>query len=346
MHLLRNIYGRPELEKKLEVEAVERTTISFYRYVPLTDPEALRDELYKEWTELGVLGRIYLATEGVNAQFSLPTENIEAFRANLESRAEFKEMPFKIGLIGGPSFVKLTLKVRKQIVADGLEEGSYDISNVGNHLTPEEFNRAMDEDDAIVVDMRNHYESRVGHFEGALCPDADTFREELPLVSEELKGKEDKKILLYCTGGIRCEKASSYLKSQGFRNVNQLYGGIINYAREAQEKGFEPRFKGKNFVFDGRLTEPVTADVLSECDQCGGKSDRVTNCKNEICNLLFIQCEACAEQMSETCTDLCKEVAALPIEERRELRRKAGKTDFKRFKSRQRPALRRSQPVS
>src|SRR5690606_38175713 len=119
--------------------------------------------------------------------------------------------------------------------------------------------------DTLVVDMRNHYESEVGHFENAICPDVDTFREALPKVADELKGQKDKNVLLYCTGGIRCEKASAYFKHQGFQKVYQLHGGIIQYAHEIKEKGLPSKFKGKNFVFDERVGERITADVLSEC---------------------------------------------------------------------------------
>ena len=169
--------------------------------------------------------------------------------------------------------------------------------------------------------MRNHYESEVGHFQGAILPDADTFREELPLVIDELKDKKDKKVLLYCTGGIRCEKASAYLKHNGFKDVNQLYGGIISYAHQIKEKGLENKFIGKNFVFDERLGERITDDIIATCHQCGNSCDDHTNCKNDDCHLLFIQCKSCAEKYQGCCTPECQEVTNLPVEDQRKLRK-------------------------
>ena len=336
--LLRNQIDSRILRKKALHEAEPRTTLSFYRYVKIDDPVTLRDYLYKEWSALGVWGRIYLAQEGVNAQMNVPTKNFEAFKTNLESREIFKNMPLKLAVEDGISFFKLTIKIKKLIVADGLPAGIYDTSDVGTHLTPEEFNKALEEKDVVVVDVRNQYESRIGHFEGALLPDCDTFRDELPMIKEMLKGKENTKVLLYCTGGIRCEKASSYLKHEGFKNVNQLYGGIINYAHEVTQKGLTPKFKGRNFVFDERGAERITQDILSECDQCSLLADSFTNCKSELCNLLFIQCEGCGEKFEGCCSEKCKDEKNLPKEEKAELARKLKKS-YDHYQSRLRPKL-------
>ena len=231
-------------------EPFKRKTVSFYRYVIIDQPHELRDELYQEWSELNAFGRTYLAREGINAQMSVPEDNWEEFVAKIHARAIFKDIPFKIAVEDdGKSFYKLKVKVRNKIVADGLDDGSFDVTNVGNHLSAKEFNEAMSDPNAVVIDMRNHYESEVGHFKGAICPDADTFREELPQVEEFLEGKEDKKVLLYCTGGIRCEKASAYLKHKGYEDVNQLHGGIIDYVRQIKSENLENKFIGKNFVF-------------------------------------------------------------------------------------------------
>ncbi len=335
---LKNLVDSDVLRARALAEKEPRTTLSFYRYVAISEPRVLRDALYREWSELGVFGRIYLATEGINAQMNVPTKNFEAFKANLDSRPEFKDMPFKIAVEDGQSFFKLTIKVKKVIVADGLPAGTYDTSNVGTHLSPEEFNKALNDKDAVVVDVRNHYESRIGHFEGALLPDADTFRDELPMIKEMLKGKENKKILLYCTGGIRCEKASSFLKHEGFKDVNQLYGGIINYAHEVEQKGLEKKFKGRNYVFDDRVAERVTPDILTECDQCSALADSYTNCKNEVCNLLFIQCPSCTEKFEGCCSEKCVSEKNLPIEQKKELARQIKKS-YGAYLSRLRPQL-------
>lgn len=333
--------SREELKEKFKNDPTPRTTISFYRYVNIGNPQSLRLELLDEWGELGVLGRTYLAYEGINAQISVPSKNMEAFRAAVDARKEFKDVPFKIAVEDdGKSFFKNIIKVREKIVADGLNDDAFDTTNVGKHLSAEEFNKALEEG-AIVVDMRNQYESEVGHFEGAICPDVDTFREELPVVKEILSDKKDEKVLLYCTGGIRCEKASAYLKSQGFQDVNQLHGGIISYKHEVEEKNLDCKFKGKNFVFDERMGERITDDVLAKCHQCGKTCDEHTNCKNDDCHLLFIQCSECAEKFEGCCTPECQKIAALPVEEQRKLRKrgKPKKDSLAVYKSRLRPNL-------
>ena len=208
-------------------------------------------------------------------------------------------------------------------------------------MTAKEFNTAMEDPETILVDMRNHYESEVGKFTGAICPDADTFREELPMVIEELKNKKDKKILMYCTGGVRCEKASAYLKHHGFKDVNQLHGGVIDYVRQIKAQGLESKFIGKNFVFDERVGERITADVIAHCHQCGASCDTHVNCANDDCHLLFIQCDACAEKMNGCCTPECVHIASLPVEEQRALRKGRKKEDcLSVYKSRLRPNLR------
>ncbi len=333
MFKLANNLSKEDALKKLSQETFTRRTLSFYRYVRISDPQVFRDQLYAEWMQLGVLGRIYVSQEGINAQINVPEPQWEAFVQNLESHRELASIPLKIAVEESQyveSFYKLTIKLKKQIVADGLAHDAYDIENVGTHLNAEEFNKLAESEDAIIVDMRNAYESEIGHFEGALCPDVDTFKDELPAVRDALEDKKDKKLLLYCTGGIRCEKASAYLKNEGFKDVNQLYGGIINYAHEVKQKGLESKFKGKNFVFDERRAERITPDVLSQCHQCGAASDEHVNCANEMCNLLFIQCAACAETFSRCCSEKCKTVAELPLEERLRLR-KSGQTKPKMF---------------
>jgi UPF0176 protein len=339
--LLQNRINKNELKSRIKVDDTKRITVSFYRYVIIEDPQALRDILFEQWANLNILGRIYIAHEGINAQMSVPNENWELFKNDLHKDERFTNVPFKIAIEDdGKSFYKLTIKVRPKIVADGLDDDSFDVTNVGNHLSAKEFNEAMEEPDSIVVDMRNHYESEVGKFIGAICPDADTFREELPIVLEELKDKKDKKIIMYCTGGVRCEKASAYLKHHGFKDVNQLHGGIIDYVRQIKAEGLPTKFIGKNFVFDERVGERITEDVIANCHQCGEACDTHVNCVNDDCHLLFIQCEKCAEKMNGCCTPECKHIASLPVEEQRVLRKGRKKQDsLSVYKSRLRPNL-------
>lgn len=340
--MLHNKYDKRILKEQLMAEDFKRITVSFYRYVIIDNPHELRDELYLEWSELNVFGRTYLAKEGLNAQMSVPEHNWDEFVEKLYAREYFKKIPFKIAIEDdGKSFYKLKVKVRQKIVADGLDDGAFDVTNVGNHLTAKEFNEALKDPKSIVIDMRNHYESEVGHFEGAICPDADTFREELPQVEEILEGKKDKKVLLYCTGGIRCEKASAYFKHKGYSDVNQLHGGIIDYARQIKAEGLENKFVGKNFVFDERLGERISDEIISKCHQCGAPCDNHTNCTNDDCHLLFIQCDDCKEKYEGACTPECQDIANLPVEEQRKIRKGRIKEDsLSVYKSRLRPKLR------
>lgn len=325
MHIpyeLCNHLSKEEALKRLVSEVFSRRVISFYRYVIISDPVALRNDLYAEWQKLGCLGRIYIATEGINAQMSVPEPQFEMFKKLLFARPEFVDVPFKVGVEQkNDAFWKLTIKVKKQIVADGLKPEDYDVTNVGTHLSAREFNALLDEPETVVVDMRNNYESAIGHFENAVTPNAYTFREELPLVKGQLSGKEDKKVLLYCTGGIRCEKASAYLKHHGFQQVYQLHGGIIDYKHQIEREGLPTKFRGKNFVFDERLGERITDDVLTQCYQCGNACDEYTNCANVLCNLLFIQCVVCRANFAGCCSASCQAMVALPEAEQRQHRK-------------------------
>ncbi len=341
MTRLRNLVNKNELKEKIQKENISRTTLSFYRYVKISEPQNLRDTLFTEWKELNVLGRTYLAQEGINAQISVPKENWKKFVEKLYAHKEFEDIPFKIAVEEKDySFYRLTIKVKDKIVADGLNDEFFDPSKVGTHLSAEEFNQFLENEDSIVIDVRNHYESEVGHFESAICPDADTFREELPMIEKIAKENSEKKILLYCTGGIRCEKTSAYLKHIGHEKVYQLKGGIIQYKKEIEEKGLKSKFKGKNFVFDERMGERITNDIISKCHQCGEKCDDHTNCKNDACHLLFIQCKNCSEKYSGCCTPKCQEIASLPIEEQKKIRKSNKNEDsLAVYKSRLRPKL-------
>lgn len=289
-------------------ETFRRKTISFYKYHYLENPQEFRNSIYSDWFAMNCFGRIYVAREGINAQMSVPEHHFEAFLETFEKYDILKDIPIKYAIEDdGKSFYKLTIKVRPKLVADGLDDGSYDVTNVGKHLTGLEFHHLIGQENTVVVDMRNFYESEIGRFEGAVCPEADTFREELEIATDLLQDKKDKKILLYCTGGIRCEKASAYLKNQGFEDVNQLHGGVLEYARQIKVANLESKFIGKNFVFDERLGESVNGQIISHCHQCGKPCDTHTNCANNRCHLLFIQCEECKTKYDGCCTAECAE---------------------------------------
>ena len=301
----------------------ERLTLSFYQYHQIENPQLFRDFLFLNWNPLEVLGRIYVAHEGINSQLSVPAPRFEAFKAFLDEIDFLKGVRLNIAVEqDNESFLKLTIKVREKIVADGLNDASFDVTDKGVHVNAQAFNDLLSDPNTVCVDMRNHYESEIGHFEGALTPDVDTFRQSLPLIEEDLSAhKEDKNLLMYCTGGIRCEKASAYFKHKGFQKVYQLEGGIIEYARQVKEKGIDNKFKGKNFVFDERRGERISEDVIAQCHQCGAPCDTHVNCANQACHLLFIQCETCQEKTQSCCSESCQEIVNLPEEEQKEKRR-------------------------
>lgn len=320
--MLHNKTNGKELKEKLQRSTEERITISFYKYHYIFEPALFRDNLFKLLDTLHVLGRIYVAHEGINAQISVPAENLEKFKAQLFEIEFLKNIRLNNAIEDdGKSFFKLKILVRKKIVADGLHDNTFDVTNCGQHVNASEFNQLADNPNTVIVDMRNHYESEVGHFKNAICPDADSFREELPLAEQLLRDKKDKNILMYCTGGIRCEKASAWMKHVGFKNVFQLNGGIIEYARQVKEQGLENKFIGKNFVFDERLGERISNDIISHCHQCGKLCDHHTNCKNDGCHLLFIQCDECQKKYNGCCSDECSHVLTLPSEQQKEIRR-------------------------
>jgi UPF0176 protein len=335
MALYNRVDGRL-LKEKMRTTLENRVTISFYKYHHIINPQEFRDQLYGEFDTLGVLGRIYVATEGINAQISVPEHNLATFKARLYSIDWLNNVRLNIAVDdNGKSFFKLKILVRKKIVADGLDDSSFDVTNSGVHVDAVAFNKLANDPNTIIIDMRNHYESEVGHFKGAICPDVDTFREELQVAEDLMRDQKDKNLLMYCTGGIRCEKASAWMKHIGFKNVFQLNGGIIKYAQEVKEQGIENKFIGKNFVFDERLGERITEDIIAVCHQCGKPCDDHTNCKNDGCHLLFIQCKECAAKYNNCCSDVCKETIELPEEQQKELRKgiNKGRQVFKKGRS-------------
>lgn len=334
---LYNTLSAEERAQLIDEAGKERLTLSFYAYAKIEDPKKFRDELFIAWNALDALGRIYVAHEGINAQMSIPADHFNAFRDTLEAYDFMKGIRLNVAVEqDNHSFLKLTIKVRNKIVADGLSDDTFDVTNKGIHLKAKEFNTLLEDPNTIVVDFRNHYESEVGHFEGAITPDVENFRESLPVINEQLQDfKEDKNLLMYCTGGIRCEKASAYFKHQGFKNVYQLEGGIIEYTRQIREEGIESKFIGKNFVFDHRLGERITDDIISQCHQCGKPCDNHTNCANDACHLLFIQCDECKAAMENCCSTECLEITHLPWDEQVKLRKgkEVGNKIFRKGKS-------------
>ena len=326
---LYNKLSAKERAKLIEKAGKDRLTLSFYQYAKIDNPQLFRDHLFITWDSLDVLGRIYVAHEGINGQLSLPADRFEEFKSHLDSISFLKNIRLNIAIEQyNKSFLKLKIKVRHKIVADGLNDDSFDVRNKGVHVGAEQFNELIEDKNTMLVDMRNHYESEIGHFKNAITPDVDTFRESLPIIEDDLKAyKNNKNLVMYCTGGIRCEKASAYFKHKGFKNVYQLEGGIIEYTRQVNNKDLDNKFIGKNFVFDERRVEKISEDIIANCHQCGSPADVHTNCANEACHLLFIQCDVCKEKMENCCSSNCMEVNRLPFEEQKVLRKGQGNSN-------------------
>jgi UPF0176 protein len=342
MAVLHNRVSQKELKQRLLEEKEPRTTISFYQYFPIADPQQFRNELYQHLSALSVFGRIYVAHEGINAQISVPASQFEALKTFLYSIEPLNGVRLNVAVDDdGKSFWVLKVKVREKIVADGIDDPHFNMANRGKYVDAEAFNQLTNDPNTIVVDMRNHYEFEVGHFEKAIEIPSDTFKEQLPMAADMLKEAKDKNIIMYCTGGIRCEKASAYMLHKGFKNVFHLEGGIINYANQIKDKGLPSKFHGKNFVFDNRLGERITEEVIAKCHQCGKPADTHVNCANEGCHLLFIQCEECRQKWEGCCSQECFDFIHLPIEQQKELRKgiDKGRNIFNKSRARLRPKL-------
>ena len=317
----KELYNKKNIEDlKIDIqnEDFNRTTISFYKYVKLDDLEILRDDLYIEWRTMQALGRVYIAEEGINAQLSIPENQLTLFIEKLYKRKPFKDIQIKKAIQEGESFYKLVIKVKKEIVAYKISQDEYDMDFVGKHLNYKEFNEAIN-NGATIVDVRNYYEAEVGKFKNAIVPDIDRSEDLLPEIKRLLKGQENNKVLMYCTGGIRCEKASSYLINHGFNDVNQLDGGIVKYANQINKNGVKSQFIGKNFVFDSRLGEDITNDIISNCHQCDRPCNDHVNCKNSACHILFIQCNYCNKEYFRCCSKKCSNFIKLNENERLDL---------------------------
>lgn len=337
MAVLHNRVSQEELKDQLLKEEEKRITISFYKYFPIHDPQHFRDELYKSLNSIKVYGRVYVASEGINAQISVPETHYEVFKNRLYSIPGLDGLRLNIAVDDdGKSFWVLKIKVRNKIVADGINDPAFSMERKGKYVDALQFNQMTSDPDTVVIDMRNHYEYEVGHFQNAIEIPSDTFRDQLPMAAEMMSNNKTRNIIMYCTGGIRCEKASAYMLHRGFTNVFHLEGGIIHYANQAKDQALENKFRGKNFVFDNRMGERISDEIIAKCHQCGQPADTHVNCANEGCHLLFIQCEACAKKYDRCCSTACQEIVHLPEDAQRELRKGIDKGRMVFNKSKQR----------
>ncbi len=332
---LYNIYGKKQLKDQLKNENFNRITCSFYNYHKIQNLEELRDFLYNDFSNIGILGRVYLSEEGINAQISVPEKYWNDF-SDLITKYDFsKNIHIKSAIQEGASFLKLKIMIKKEIVAWGLDKKDYDMQHVGQHLNAKDFNNLIEDKNTVLIDIRNNYESEVGRFETAICPKSKRSKDLIKEVKKLIEDKKDKNIAMYCTGGIRCEKASSYLIKSGYKNVFQLNGGIIEYAHQIKKNKLPSKFIGKNFVFDDRLGERITNDIIAKCHLCESIADNHINCNNDACHILFIICKKCDKKLDGCCSIECQNIYHLPIEEQRKIRKKISK----KFENNFRPSV-------
>ncbi|WP_110112443.1 rhodanese-related sulfurtransferase [Bacillus sp. CGMCC 1.16541] len=281
----------------------------YYKYVTIEDPAVFRDEHFAFCEELGLKGRILIAHEGMNGTVSGTLEQTEAYMTAMKNDPRFSDMIFKIEPYHEHAFKKLKVKVKPEIVNLSLEKDVNPNATTGKHLSPKEFYEAMQQDDVLILDARNTYEYDLGHFKNAIRPDIETFRELPNWIRENLSEHKDKKVLTYCTGGIRCEKFSGFLVDEGFEDVSQLHGGIITYGYDEEVKG--RLWDGKCYVFDERISVPVNrteeATVVGKCYYCGEPEERYVKCGNPDCNDHLLLCEECEHEHLRSCSSECKE---------------------------------------
>jgi UPF0176 protein len=284
---------------------MEYKVLAYYIFTHIEDP-AKEVKRHKEiLNRLDGKARIYISEEGVNAQLSLPALNTEAYITWLNEDERFKGTEVKFHDYPEHAFAKLTVKVRRELVA---VDRKIDLSKRGEYLSPAEWKAKLDvkDQETIIIDVRNNYESDVGHFEGAILPDLETFRG-FPEYAKHLAKTTDTKkakVMMYCTGGIRCELYSALLKDEGFDTVYQLKGGVIQYGLDEGTA----HWRGKLFVFDDRLVVPISEDnteIISQCKFCGVPSDVYYNCANMDCNELFLSCSKCVGETKGCCSVKC-----------------------------------------
>ncbi|KAF9084818.1 hypothetical protein BGX23_010189 [Mortierella sp. AD031] len=327
---------RDHIQRTPHPPSKDYVTLSYYQFRPIPEDDLLKIQYYflTDLRAMDVVGRIYVSAEGINAQISCPKDRVDSFKSYYSTHWPiFDKIRFNPAMSEGKAFKKLHVRIRGQLVADGIDNSTFDLYNEPTYLTPEEWHNELTSHKTppILIDMRNHYESSIGHFENAIRPDVTTFRENVDAMLDICKGKEDQEIYMYCTGGIRCTRSGALLKSNGFKSVKMLQGGVTAYGRYIQDQrqkqaaeagagadvknensdettvavggpeAVKSIYKGKNFTFDKRLGEPITDEVLAQCHICGAACDTYSNCSNMACNLLMISCPACQQKHQGTC---------------------------------------------
>ncbi|MCI3926846.1 rhodanese-related sulfurtransferase [Paenibacillus sp. TRM 82003] len=281
----------------------------YYKYVTIENYEEFAKEHLAFCKELGLKGRILVAKEGINGTVSGTIEQTDAYMKAMHENPLFADMPFKIDEADGHAFKKIFVRPRPELVTLRLEDDVDPNQLTGKRLKPKDFYEALQDEDVIVLDGRNDYEYDVGHFRRAIRPEVESFREFPEWIRENLSEHKDKKIITYCTGGIRCEKLSGLLIREGFKDVSQLDGGIATYSKDPEVQG--RLFDGKMYVFDERIVVPVNqteeATVVGKCLHCGTPSEKYINCTYDFCHNHHIVCDACEEEKNGYCSEACVE---------------------------------------
>jgi UPF0176 protein len=294
------------------IDMSSHKVLLYYQFTRIGDPKSYTAQHLKWCRSLGLLGRILIAEEGINGTVSGTAEACREYMDGLEADPQFAGITFKIDDADGHVFRKLYVRERDEIItltAEGLNGKQFHPNDrTGTHLSPTEWRERMSDPDAILLDGRNNYESAIGHFKNALCPDLENFRDFPAWIEENLGDSKDKPILTYCTGGIRCEKLSAWMIDAGFTQVFQLSGGIVSYGKDEQVQG--DQFDGSCYVFDERIAVPInhteSRTTLSRCHHCDAPSEDFTNCLNVLCNLHMALCPTCAELLDGCCSEACK----------------------------------------
>ena len=281
----------------------------YYKYVPIDDPESFKDEHLKFCKDLGLLGRIIVAPEGINGTVSGTYEQTQIYMDHLKADPRFEDIVFKIDDVEEHTFKKMFVRHKKELVTWRFEEDVDPNQLSGKRLSPKEFYEALQDEDVIVIDGRNDYEYEIGHFRGAIRPDVKASRDFPKWVRENISQFKDKKVLTYCTGGIRCEKFSGFLLKEGFKDVSQLEGGIVTYGKDEEVQG--KLWDGKLYVFDERISVPVNRTeedvIIAKCYYCGKTEDRYVNCANPECNKQHVCCTDCEVKHKRSCSKECLE---------------------------------------
>ena len=281
----------------------------YYKYVPIDDPESFKDEHLKFCKDLGLLGRIIVAPEGINGTVSGTYEQTQIYMDHLKADPRFEDIVFKIDDVEEHAFKKMFVRHKKELVTWRFEEDVDPNQLSGKRLSPKEFYEALQDEDVIVIDGRNDYEYEIGHFRGAIRPDVKASRDFPKWVRENISQFKDKKVLTYCTGGIRCEKFSGFLLKEGFKDVSQLEGGIVTYGKDEEVQG--KLWDGKLYVFDERISVPVNRTeedvIIANCYYCGKTEDRYVNCANPECNKQHVCCTECEVKHKRSCSKECLE---------------------------------------